>query len=57
MIKSKAGEVEALERRLNEEVRVRDGLGNELMRAKVALEEKERELIELRKRKPVKEQE
>jgi hypothetical protein len=54
MIKAKTSEVEGLERRLNEEMKARETVGNDLMKAKVSLEEKERELVELRKRKPTK---
>jgi hypothetical protein len=57
MIKGKTAEVEALERRLTEETRAKDTLGSELLRAKSALDERERELLELRKRKPAKEKE
>jgi hypothetical protein len=42
MIKAKTAEVEALERRLAEETRAKDTFNSELLRAKSALDEKER---------------
>ena len=57
MIKAKVQEIESLQRRVNEETSAKELTANELAKCKALLQEKEKELNNLKRmRKPVKEE-